>query len=219
MNWVGDHVDELLTVSLEHLRLALLPVLVGLLLSLPLGWAANRWKLARVVLVPVSGLLYTIPSLALFVMMPLIIGTQILDPLNVQVALTVYTVALLVRSIADALAAVPEPVVAAATAMGYRPVGRFFAVELPLAIPVLVAGVRVAAVSNISLVAVGQIIGVGGLGYFLLHGAQSPPNYAEIVSGVVLIVVLALLVDALLALAGRALTPWTRVGPKAGAAT
>ncbi|GLZ38436.1 ABC transporter permease subunit [Actinokineospora sp. NBRC 105648] len=213
MNWVADHADELFTVSLEHLRLALLPVLVGLLLSLPLGWAANRWRIARLVLVPVSGLLYTIPSLALFVMMPLLIGTQILDPLNVQVALTVYTVALLVRSIADALAAVPEPVIAAATAMGYRAVGRFFAVELPLAIPVMVAGLRVAAVSNISLVAVGQIIGVGGLGYFLLHGAQSPPNYPEIISGIVLIVVLALLVDLLLALAGRALTPWARSRP------
>ncbi|SDD22534.1 ABC transporter permease [Actinokineospora iranica] len=217
MNWVGDHIGDLLSVSLDHLRLALAPVLVGLLLSLPLGWAANRWRLARAILVPVSGLLYTIPSLALFVMMPLILGTQILDPLNVQAALTVYTVALLVRSIADALAAVPAPVIAAATAMGYRAAGRFFAVELPLAAPVLVAGVRVAAVSNISLVAVGQIIGVGGLGYFLLHGAQSPPNYPEIISGVVLIVVLALLIDGLLAFAGSRLTPWARVGPKAGA--
>ncbi|GAA3016771.1 ABC transporter permease [Actinokineospora globicatena] len=211
MNWILDHIPDLLAASGDHLQLALIPVVVGLVLSLPLGWVANRWTVARAIMVPVSGLLYTIPSLALFVMMPLLLGTKILDPINVQAALTVYTVALLVRSIADALAAVPESVVQAASAMGYRTAGRFFAVELPLAVPVLVAGVRVAAVSNISLVAVGQIIGVGGLGYFLLHGAQtSPPNFQEIIAGIALIVVLALIVDGLLALAGRALTPWTR---------
>ncbi|WP_026426207.1 ABC transporter permease [Actinokineospora inagensis] len=211
MNWVLDHIPELLSASGDHLQLALLPVAVGLVVSLPLGWVANRWRVARAILVPVSGLLYTIPSLALFVIMPLVLGTRILDPINVQAALTVYTVALLVRSIADALAAVPESVIAAASAMGYRTGGRFFAVELPLAVPVLIAGVRVAAVSNISLVAVGQIIGVGGLGFFLLHGAQSsPPNYQEIVAGIVLIVLLALVVDGLLAFAGRAMTPWAR---------
>ncbi|GAA2963274.1 ABC transporter permease [Actinokineospora diospyrosa] len=211
MNWIIDHLPQLLSVSGEHLQLALVPVAVGLLLSLPLAWVANRWPVARAILVPVSALLYTIPSLALFVMMPLLLGTKVLDPINVQAALTIYTVALLVRAIADALAAVPESVIQAASAMGYRAVGRFFAVELPLAVPVLIAGVRVAAVSNISLVAVGQIIGVGGLGFFLLQGFQSsPPNYQEIVGGIVLIVVLALVVDGLLALAGRALAPWNR---------
>jgi osmoprotectant transport system permease protein len=211
VTWVIDHLDELFTVSLEHLWLALIPVIVGLLISLPLGWMANRWRWARTILVPAAGLLYTIPSLALFVLMPLIIGTRILDPLNVQVALTIYTVALLVRSVADALAAVPSVVTAAATAMGYRPIGRFFAVEFPLAVPVLLAGVRVAAVSNISLVSVGALIGVGGLGSFLTAGFQLR-NYPEIVAGIVLILVLALIVDAILAVVGRTLTPWVRVG-------
>ncbi|MBM7769994.1 osmoprotectant transport system permease protein [Actinokineospora baliensis] len=211
MNWIIDHLPEMLSVAVDHVQLALVPVVVGLLLSLPLGWVANRWRVARAVLVPVSALLYTIPSLALFVMMPLLLGTKVLDPINVQAALTIYTVALLVRSIADALAAVPDSVLQAASAMGYRTAGRFFAVELPLAVPVLVAGLRVAAVSNISLVAVGQIIGVGGLGFFLLQGFQTtPPNYQEIVGGVVLIVLLALVADGLLALAGRALAPWNR---------
>ncbi|GGS25929.1 MULTISPECIES: ABC transporter permease [Actinokineospora] len=209
MTWVVDHLGDLGRVSLRHLWLALVPVAVGLLISLPLGWAAARWRAARAVLVPAAGLLYTIPSLALFVMMPLIIGTQILDPLNVQVALTIYTVALLVRAVSDALTAVPESVTAAATAMGYRGVGRFFAVELPLAVPVLVAGVRVAAVSNISLVSVGALIGVGGLGAFLTEGYQRD-NYAEIIAGIVLIVLLALIVDALLAVLGRVLAPWAR---------
>ncbi|MGQ0842131.1 ABC transporter permease [Actinokineospora sp.] len=213
MTWVLDHLDDLFSVSLDHLWLALVPVLAGLILSLPLGWAASRWRLARLILVPAAGLLYTIPSLALFVMMPLILGTQILDPINVQVALTVYTVALLVRSVADALAAVPVSVTAAATAMGYRAAGRFFAVELPLAVPVLVAGLRVAAVSNISLVSVGALIGVGGLGAFLTEGFQRT-NYSEIVAGIVLILVLALIVDALLAIAGRLLTPWVKAGER-----
>ncbi|PPK69874.1 ABC transporter permease [Actinokineospora auranticolor] len=211
MNWVSDHLDDLLAVSLDHLGLALLPVLAGLLISLPLGWVASRWRLARRILVPVTGILYAIPSLALFVMMPLLIGTQILDPVNVQAVLTIYTVSLLVRSIADTLDAVPESVLAAASALGYRPIGRFFAVELPLAVPVLIAGLRVAAVMNMSLVAVGQLIGVGGLGFFLIDGVQRG-NYASIVSGIVAIVVLALVVDRLLALAGWSLTPWARTG-------
>ncbi|WP_436492030.1 ABC transporter permease [Actinokineospora sp. HUAS TT18] len=209
MTWVIDHLDQLFELARYHLWLALVPLVAGLLISLPLGWVASRSRVARTVLVPAAGLLYTIPSLALFVMMPLLLGTLILDPVNVQIALAVYTVALLVRVVADALAAVPATVAAAATAMGYRPVGRFFAVDLPLAVPVLLAGTRVAAVSNISLVSVGSLIGVHGLGYFLTEGYQRG-NYAEIIAGIVSIVVLALAVDALLVLAGRFLTPWTR---------
>jgi osmoprotectant transport system permease protein len=211
MSWVLDHLDVLFSVSLEHLWLALVPVVVGLLISLPLGWMASRWRLAKSILVPAAGMLYTIPSLALFVLMPLILGTRILDPLNVQAALTIYTVALLVRSVADALAAVPPAVTAAATAMGYRPLGRFFAVELPLAVPVLLAGVRVAAVSNISLVSVGALIGVGGLGGFFTEGYQRG-NQAEIIAAIVAILVLALLVEIVLVITGRVFTPWVRAG-------
>jgi osmoprotectant transport system permease protein len=211
MTWVLDHVGELLATSAEHLWLALVPVLVGLLISLPLGAAAARWRVLRRILVPAFGLLYTVPSLALFVVMPALLGTRILDPINVQAALTIYTVALLVRAISDALAAVPGETIAAANAMGFGQLRRFATVELPLALPVLFAGVRVAAVSNISLVSVGAIIGVGGLGYYITHGAQlALPNYSEIVAGIVLIVVLALLVDLLLSVLARAVTPWTR---------
>jgi osmoprotectant transport system permease protein len=211
MKWIWDHRGELLSTSWEHLGLALIPVLLGLLISIPLGWVAHRWRVARAILVPVSSLLYTIPSLALFVVMPLILGTQILDPLNVQAALTLYTIALLVRSVADALDAVPPVVVAAADAMGVGQFRRFFAVEFPLAVPVLIAGVRVAAVSNIALVSVGAIIGVGGLGKYITGGALfATPNYPEIIAGIVLIIILALIADVLLSLTGRYLTPWTR---------
>src|SRR2546422_9234410 len=135
MRWVFDHLDELLATTWDHLGLALLPVLAGLLISLPLGWIAHRWRLARAILVPVSGLLYTIPSLALFVLMPVVLGTKILDPLNVQVALTIYTIALLVRSGADALDALPADTISAATAIGFGAARRFFAGELPLSVP------------------------------------------------------------------------------------
>jgi osmoprotectant transport system permease protein len=209
MRWVLDHVSELLSTTWDHLGLALIPVLVGLVISIPLGWVAHRWRVARAILVPVSSLLYTIPSLALFVIMPLILGTKILDPINVQAALTIYTIALLVRSVADSLDAVPGETIAAATAIGYGSVRRFFAVEFPLSIPVLLAGIRVAAVSNIALVSVGAIIGVGGLGYYITHGQQLS-NYPEIIAAIVLIMVLALLVDAVLVVVGRYLTPWTR---------
>lgn len=211
MKWILDHFSELMSTTWEHLGLALIPVLIGLLVSLPLGWISHRSRLARAILVPASSLLYTIPSLALFVLMPLILGTKILDPINVQAALTLYTIALLVRSVADALDAVPAEIIAAATAIGFGPTRRFIAVELPLSIPVLLAGVRVSAVSNIALVSVGAIIGVGGLGFYITHGAQlALPNYSEIIAGIVLIVVVALVVDGLLVLFGRYLTPWTR---------
>ena len=212
MRWILDHLGELMSTTWEHVGLALIPVLIGLVASVPLGWVAHRWRVVRAILVPATSLLYTIPSLALFVLMPLILGTKILDKVNVQAALTLYTVALLVRSVADALDAVPGEVIAAATAIGYGQVRRFFAVEFPLSVPVLMAGLRVAAVSNIALVSVGAIIGVGGLGYYITHGSQfALPNYAEIIVGIVLIVVLALVVDGILVLIGRYLTPWTRV--------
>jgi osmoprotectant transport system permease protein len=216
MKWIFDHLGELLSTTWEHLGLALIPVLIGLVISVPLGWISHRWRVARAILVPASSLLYTIPSLALFVLMPLILGTRILDPVNVQAALTIYTVALLVRSVADALDAVPGEITAAATAMGFGPTRRFLVVELPLSVPVLLAGVRVSAVSNIALVSVGAIIGVGGLGFYITHGAQlALPNYSEIIAGIVLIVVIALVVDGILVLLGRLVTPWTRVRGRA----
>jgi osmoprotectant transport system permease protein len=208
-SWIPGNADRILSLLVEHLRLALIPIVAGLVLSVPLGWVANRYPLARAILVPAAGVLYTIPSLTLFVVLPGILGTRILSEINIIVALTIYTVALLVRTIADALAAVPGLVIAAATAMGYRPARRFLDIELPLAIPVLVAGLRVATVSSISLVSVGALIGVGGLGEFFTEGFQLQfPT--EIIVGVALTVLLALAGDAVLLVIGRILTPWNR---------
>ncbi|HPB71808.1 MAG TPA: ABC transporter permease [Phycicoccus sp.] len=210
MTWFLDHWDEVITLARQHAVLAALPLAVGFLLALPLGWAARRWRTAYPILVTASGLLYTIPSLALFVLLPLVLGTRILDPLNVVVAMTIYTVALLVRTVADALGAVPEGVRSAAVALGYRAPRRFMTVELPLAVPVLVAGLRVAAVSNVSIVSVASLIGVTQLGDLLTDGYNRAIG-GELITGILACLVLALLFDVTLQGLGRLLTPWVRV--------
>jgi osmoprotectant transport system permease protein len=201
--------EKVLELLSDHLVLALLPLLIGLVVAVPLGWAAQRVHWLRAVVLGSATVVYTVPALALFVIMPGILGTRILDGVNVVVSLALYTSALLVRPVVDALDAVPAPVVTAATAMGYQPLRRFAAVELPMAVPVLAAGVRVASVSNISLVSVGALIGIGGLGQLFTEGFQTG-YLAPIVIGIVLIVLLALVMDLLLVALRRAITPWTR---------
>jgi len=215
MGWVSGNLPQIRDLTLEHLFFALPPVVIGLVLAVPLGWLANRTRVGRTLMINIAGLLYTVPSLALFVLLPPILGTRILDASNVIIALTVYTLALLVRTVADALSAVPQVVVNAATAMGYGPLRRFAAVELPLSVPVILAGLRVAAVSSISLVTVGALLGFGGLGKMFTDGFQRGIP-VEIVTGIVLVLLLALVVDGLLLLLGRVLTPWDRRGRTAG---
>ena len=124
MTWVWEHLGDIGGYAVSHALLAGIPLLVGLALALPLGWLARRFPRVAPVIVGGSGLLYTIPSLALFILMPLLLGSRILDSINVYVAMTIYTVALLVRSVVDALGSVPEATALAATSMGYRRVGR-----------------------------------------------------------------------------------------------
>jgi osmoprotectant transport system permease protein len=209
MTWVLGNLDLIGSLLLQHLYFALPPIAIGLVLAIPLGWLADRNAAMRSTLVNISGLLYTIPSLALFVLLPPLLGTGILNPANVIVALTIYTVALLVRTVADGLGAVPPVVVNSATAMGYTPFRRFLGVELPLAVPVILAGLRVASVSSISLVTVGAVIGFGGLGKMFTDAFQRDIP-AETIAGIVLVLLLALALDGLILLVGRALTPWTR---------
>ncbi len=211
MTWALEHADEVLRLTWVHAVLAVVPLLLGLALAVPLGWLARRHGWLYAPLVVGTGLLYTVPSLALFILMPLVLGTTILDPLNVVVAMTIYTVALLTRTVADALGAVPAPVTAAATAMGVAPLRRLVTVELPLAVPVISAGLRVAAVSNVSIVSVAAVIGVSQLGSLFTDGFQR--NFVDpIVTGLVACVLLALVLDALILGATRLATPWQRAG-------
>jgi len=207
VNWLLDNFDLIGRLTVEHLQLSVPPIVLGFLISIPLGWLAFRFKLTRGLLLTVAGLLYTIPSLALLPILPVILGISFLSPLNLTVALTIYAVAIMARSIADALTSVDPAVRQAATAMGYGAWRRFWAVEFPLAGPVVLAGVRVAAVSTISLVTVGALIGVESLGYLFTNGYQRT-IVAEILTGVVMVVVIALVVDFLLARLGRLLMPW-----------
>ncbi|GAA4930248.1 osmoprotectant transport system permease protein [Actinomycetospora succinea] len=206
MRAFGYDIDQLV---IAHVLLAIIPVILGMIIALPLGWWAHRSRGARRVLVPLSGALYTIPSLALIVFIPVVLGTPILSPVNVGLTLTIYTVALLVRSVAEALDAVPASVSLAALAVGYRPAGLLLGVQLPLAVPVLTAGLRVASVSSFSLVTVGALVGIESLGTLMTDGFQQDYT-AMVVTGIVGSIALAFIFDALWLGLGRALTPWSR---------
>lgn len=209
MNWVVENLELIGSLTIEHIRLSVTPIVLGLVVAVPLGWLAHRYRLTRGVVLTAVGLLYTIPSLALFVVLPPLLGIGFLSELNVTIALTVYAVAIMARSVSDALGSVDDPVRQSATAIGYSPWRRFWAVELPLAGPVILAGLRVTAVSTVSLVTVGILIGVQSLGYLFTNGFQRRiPE--EIAAGVVMTVIVALLFDALLVVLGRILMPWAR---------
>ncbi len=211
MKWFLGHLDQLFELMLNHAVLAIIPLVVGLLLAIPLGWLARRHRVLYTPLIAGTGLLYTIPSLALFILMPLVLGTGILDPVNVVVALTIYTVALLVRTVADGLGSVPDDVAQAATAMGIGRVRRFFGVELPLAVPVIAAGLRVAAVSNVSIVSVAALLGIPQLGSLFTDGFAR--NFLDpIVVGLLACMALALVLDLAILWGSRAVTPWLRAG-------
>src|SRR6202030_398939 len=197
MQYLFTHLDNAWALTIIHLRLSMVPMLLGLLIAVPLGAFVQRTTILRRVTTVTSSIIFTIPSLALFVVLPLIIPTRILDEANVIVALTLYTTALLVRAVLEALDAVPSQVRDAASAVGYRPIMRVLKVELPLSIPVLVAGLRVVVVTNISMVSVGAVIGIGGLGAWFTEGYQANKS-DQIVAGIVAIFVLAIVIDVLL---------------------
>ncbi|MBS1692600.1 MAG: ABC transporter permease [Actinobacteria bacterium] len=209
MRYLLTHLDDAWALTLIHLRLSLIPVLLGLVIAVPLGALVQRTTTVRRLTTVTASIVFTIPSLALFVVLPLIIPTRILDEANVIVALTLYTTALLVRAVPEALDAVPAQVRDAATAIGYKPLVRMLKVELPLSIPVLVASLRVVAVTNISMVSVGSVIGIGGLGSWFTEGYQADKS-DQIVAGIVAIFVLAIVIDTLIMVAGRFATPWVR---------
>lgn len=214
MNYLLTHLDDAWTLTLIHLRLSLVPIVLGLIIAVPIGAVIQRTTQPRRVVTVIASIVFTIPSLALFVVLPLIIPTRILDEANVIIALTLYTTALLVRAVPEALDAVPPEVLDAATAVGYRPLTRILKVELPLAVPVLIASLRVVAVTNISMVSVGSVIGIGGLGTWFTEGYQANKS-GQIIAGIIAIFVLAVVIDTLILLAGKVITPWTRT--KAGA--
>ncbi|WP_166873136.1 ABC transporter permease [Salinibacterium sp. ZJ450] len=209
MNWLGSNLDLIWQLTLDHLRLSAIPIVLGFIIAVPLGWAAWRYGVIRPAVLTAVGLLYTIPSLALFVLLPPILGISFLSELNVIIALTVYAVALMVRSVTDALGSVEPDVRQSATAVGFNGWGRFWMVEFPLAGPVLLAGLRVVSVSTVSLVTVGVLVGADSLGYLFTNGLQRGIA-VEILTGIVMTMLVAVLFDVVLVLLGRVLMPWNR---------
>lgn len=208
-NWFAENWDQLWAYTLAHIGLSIPPIILGFLLSVPLGWLANRYRVSRGILLTLGGILYAIPSLPLFIALPKIIGTKILDPVNVEIGLTLYALALMLRTTADGLNAVDGDVKLSATAVGYGAWRRFFGVELPLAGPVILAGLRVVSVSTVSLVTVGSVIGVNTLGFYFLDGYQRDFPF-EVWVGIIGTLLIAVTFDIVLVIAGRLLLPWSR---------
>jgi osmoprotectant transport system permease protein len=204
--WVGDHLDEVWQRTIEHVQIALIAIVVGCLISFVLSVIAVRFRWTFKPITRVGSILYTIPSLALF---GLLIPFTGLGLLTAEIALVSYTIFILVSNTVAGLDAVPAPVKEAADAMGYTWWHRLITVEFPLALPTVVAGLRIASVTVIGLVTVAALIGNGGYGALINDGLQR--NFpTPIVIGSVLSVAFALLVDGLLAFALWALTPWRR---------
>lgn len=212
MNWVIDNLDLIWALSVDHIRQSLTAIVLGFIVAVPIGWLAYRYTPLRAATLTTVGLLYTIPSLGLFAVLAAAFGIPLLSEANLIVALTIYAVAIMTRSVADGLASVDPVAREAAVAVGFGSWRRFWTVEFPLAGPVLLAGLRVTASSTISLATVGILIGVQNLGYLFTNGSQRR-IIAEVLAGVVAVVVIAVIIDLLLVLAGRLLMPWNRRRP------
>lgn len=209
MMWLSHNWGQVIDLAITHLALTVPAVLLALLISVPTGrlCAGNR-SLARLLL-PVLSVLYAIPSLPLLVVVPVILGTGLRSPVNLTLVLAVYGVAILVGQCAQAFRALAPDVLEACEAMGMGPWRRFWSAELPLALPVIAAGIRVVTASTVSLVTVGAVIGVQSLGTLFTDGFQRG-LHAEILTGVAATLMLAILLDLLIVLFTRVLTPWRR---------
>jgi osmoprotectant transport system permease protein len=209
MQWLWENRDLVFGLSLDHVRLSAIPIIVGFIACIPLGWLANRFRVTRAIQLTLFGILFTIPSLALFLTLPSVLGTKILNPLNVVVALAIYAVAIMVRGAADAFESVSRDVMQSATAVGFSTISRFWTVELPLAGPVLLANLRVVSVTTVSLLSVGALVGNGALGYLFINGYQRDfPT--EVMIGIVFTLIIAVAFDQILVGIGRLLMPWAR---------
>jgi osmoprotectant transport system permease protein len=210
--WIERNLPMIGSLLVEHVILAVLPVVIAFVVSLPLGFLVSKTRRAANVILAFLGVIYSIPSLALFVMMPLILGTKILDPVNIVVALAIYSTALLVRSVVDGLRGVSPSVRQSASAVGYGWPRRLFRIELPLAMQVIFAGLRVVTVSNIALVSVAVLVGSGALGKLFDLGFASS-FYTPIIIALILMLALSLIFDALILVIQRGTLPWLRKRP------
>ena len=203
-SWIPANGSLIWSLTWENAKLGVLPALYGLAISLPLGIIAARWHWFYPPVLTVVNIIYAVPALALFIALIPAFG---LTDTTVLIALTAFSLCVILPNVVEGLRGVPAAVTQAATAMGYGPLRRLVTVELPLAVPVIIAGLRIGVVASISLASVGQLIGVTSLGYLFIDGLQrSFPT--EIYVGLVLVIALALACDLILVAVKRSLTPW-----------
>lgn len=207
MNWTLNNLELVFQLTLTHLWVSLVPLVMGLALAILLAKIIPERFTSSIT--ASLGAIYAIPSLALFVTLPVLIGTDFTGPTNVLIALTLYVVAAMYFSARDAFLSIPKPATEFAQAQGLSRLERFLHVELPLAIPGLIAGARVAAASTISMASIGAVVGVRNLGYLFLDGFQRKIA-EEVFVGLFAIFLIAIAVDLGLWFLGRVLTPWQR---------
>jgi osmoprotectant transport system permease protein len=208
--WCGqyfsDRQQELVDATVEHLVITALAITLGVAMAFPLALIARRIPPLQSGILGFSTGLYTIPSLALF---PLLVPFTGISQTTVVVGLALYALTILVRGMLDGFGAVPDEVRESAKGLGYSPAKQLFKIELPLALPVIMAGLRVATVSTVALTTVGTLVDHGGLGNLIAAGVRD--NFrAQLLAACVICVLIAVLLDVLLVLAQRMLTPWTR---------
>ena len=207
MTWALNNFELIFQLTLTHLFVSLMPLALGIVLAVALARVTPASFAPG--LTSLLGAVYAIPSLALFVALPALIGTDFLGPTNVLIALTIYVISSMFFSARDAFASLPPATIEFAKAQGLSTSQRFFFVELPLAIPGLIAGARIAAASTISMASIAAVVGVRNLGYLFLDGFQRR-IFDEVFAGLFAIFVIAIAVDLALWLLGRVLTPWSR---------
>ena len=209
MTWLALNWQQVVTLAVAHLLLSGPAIVISVLIAVPIGRIAFRRPRIGGAVSATATLLYAIPALPLLIIIPAIVGTPLRSSATMIIALSVYGVALLTRTAADAFSSVDAGVRTAAVAVGHSPRSVFWRIDLPLAVPVLIGGIRVMAVSTVGLVTIGALIGVPSLGTLLTDGFQRGIA-AEVATGVIATVVLALLIDAALVLTGRLLAPWAK---------
>lgn len=205
-DWLSSHIPLVLTSLLAHLELTVIAVGLALLISLPTGVLAQRRRLLRGPILTINGIFYTIPSIALFALLVPYTGLSIVTG---EIGLVAYALLIIIRNVIVGLDGVPRDVLDAADGMGYRPFARLLRVELPLALPAIFAGVRIATVTTIGLVTITAVIGLDSLGQLILTGLTDS-FHTPLVVGTVLSVALATVADLALATGQRLAVPWAR---------
>ncbi|MDO5061291.1 MAG: ABC transporter permease subunit [Actinomycetaceae bacterium] len=210
MTWLANNYDHVLHLLWMHLLLVVPAIIATLLISVPLGYATTQTPRLRELFLTTTGLIYSIPSLPLLIVLPIILGIPLRSNLNVQIALTLYGCSLLIRAAADAFDQVDRQVLNASTALGMSKLSVFWKVHLPLAGPAILAGLRVVSVATIALATIGALLGISSLGLLFTDGLQRS-IMLSVLTGIVMTVALAVAIDLLLVVFGRLLMPYQRV--------